>query len=260
MVSKVDMARGPAGALQTATDLGGLLATPGESTNSRMEPVTTGPDPKSSRARRRRAVRAGLAPDIDAATALCDDPEPSVRSAALGALARLGALSDSRLVRAFADSDPTVRRRAATIAGRLAQGDKAAPRSAAVLGPLTEMLSDPEPLVAESAACALGEWGPEADGPAVEALAGMSRGNTDSRCRESAVAALGAIGAARSITAILDALDDRPAVRRRAVIALSAFDDPRADEGLRKCLEDRDWQVRQAAEDLLEDPDRYDSD
>ena len=47
------------------------------------------------------------------------------------------------------------------------------------------------------------------------------------------------------------ALEDKPAVRRRATIALAAFDDPRVDGALRRCLEDRDWQVRQAAEDLL---------
>jgi len=50
------------------------------------------------------------------------------------------------------------------------------------------------------------------------------------------------------------ALEDKPAVRRRATIALAAFDDPRVDVALRRCLEDRDWQVRQAAEDLLGRP------
>jgi HEAT repeat protein len=40
------------------------------------------------------------------------------------------------------------------------------------------------------------------------------------------------------------------AIRRRAVIALAAFDDPRVEDAWRRCLEDRDWQVRQAAEDL----------
>ncbi|MFM2046123.1 MAG: hypothetical protein RL383_200, partial [Actinomycetota bacterium] len=38
---------------------------------------------------------------------------------------------------------------------------------------------------------------------------------------------------------------------RRAVLALAPFDDPRVDEVLRAALEDRDWQVRQNAEDLL---------
>jgi HEAT repeat protein len=49
------------------------------------------------------------------------------------------------------------------------------------------------------------------------------------------------------------AASDRPAVRRRAVVALAAFDGPEVDAALRTALRDRDWQVRQAAEDLLAD-------
>jgi len=33
---------------------------------------------------------------------------------------------------------------------------------------------------------------------------------------------------------------------------LAAFDDPKVDEALKKSLNDRDWQVRQIAEDLLD--------
>ena len=48
---------------------------------------------------------------------------------------------------------------------------------------------------------------------------------------------------------------DKPAVRRRAVLALAPFlgDDDigrRVDAAIDRALEDRDWQVRQAAEDL----------
>jgi HEAT repeat protein len=50
---------------------------------------------------------------------------------------------------------------------------------------------------------------------------------------------------------VLAACDDKPAVRRRAVLALAAFDGPDVEERLRRALDDRDWQVRQAAEDLL---------
>ncbi|MEA2716984.1 MAG: hypothetical protein QOI99_1301, partial [Actinomycetota bacterium] len=46
------------------------------------------------------------------------------------------------------------------------------------------------------------------------------------------------------------ATSDRPAVRRRAVIALTPFDGPEVDAAMARALEDRDWQVRQAAEDL----------
>jgi HEAT repeat protein len=50
---------------------------------------------------------------------------------------------------------------------------------------------------------------------------------------------------------VLAALEDKPAVRRRAAAALAAFDGPAVEAALRRCLEDRDWQVRQVAEDLL---------
>jgi hypothetical protein len=39
-------------------------------------------------------------------------------------------------------------------------------------------------------------------------------------------------------------------VRRRAVLALAPFDGPAVDAAVAAALEDRDWQVRQAAEDL----------
>ena len=50
---------------------------------------------------------------------------------------------------------------------------------------------------------------------------------------------------------MLAACDDKPAVRRRAVLALAAFDGPEVEARLHAALTDRDWQVRQAAEDLL---------
>ena len=66
------------------------------------------------------------------------------------------------------------------------------------------------------------------------------------------MAALGAIGDRRGLDAVLTAASgDRPAVRRRAVVALAAFDGPEVDAALERALTDRDWQVRQAAEDLL---------
>jgi HEAT repeat protein len=52
---------------------------------------------------------------------------------------------------------------------------------------------------------------------------------------------------------VLQACDDKPAIRRRAVLALAAFEGEQVEGRLRRALEDRDWQVRQAAEDLLRD-------
>ena len=67
-----------------------------------------------------------------------------------------------------------------------------------------------------------------------------------------AVAALGAIGDRSGLPAILAGLEDKPQIRRRAArFALAAFDGPEPDAALRRCLKDLDWQVRQAAEDLL---------
>jgi HEAT repeat protein len=48
----------------------------------------------------------------------------------------------------------------------------------------------------------------------------------------------------------LAATTDRPAVRRRAVLALAPFEGPEVDAALTRALDDRDWQVRQAAEDV----------
>ena len=53
---------------------------------------------------------------------------------------------------------------------------------------------------------------------------------------------------------MLAACADRPAVRRRAVLALAAFDGPEVEAALAAALEDPDWQTRQAAEDLTIDP------
>jgi HEAT repeat protein len=68
------------------------------------------------------------------------------------------------------------------------------------------------------------------------------------------VAALGAIGDPVGLPAVLGALTDVPTVRRRATVALAGFDDPRVTPALRAATEDRDWQVRQAAGELLDDP------
>ena len=73
------------------------------------------------------------------------------------------------------------------------------------------------------------------------------------RCvgREACVASLGAIGDPRGLPTILHGCTDKPAVRRRAVLALAPFDGDAVDTALQSALVDRDWQVRQAAEDVL---------
>jgi HEAT repeat protein len=160
----------------------------------------------------------------------------------------MGRLSGRDLEAALADPEPVVQRRAAQVAARHA-GIPVSERLVALLAG--------DAMVAEMAAWALGER--EAAGPGgarsvVDALAGMARDHSDPLCREAAVAALGAIGDERGLPAILAATGDRPAVRRRAVLALAPFDGPEVEAALERALHDRDWQVRQAAEDLTSRP------
>jgi HEAT repeat protein len=112
------------------------------------------------------------------------------------------------------------------------------------------MLEDGDAGVVESACFALGELGSRAGAEATTALVGVVTTHDDPLCREAAVAALGAIGDPAGLAAILAATADKPAVRRRAVLALAPFDGPEVDVALQRAASDRDWQVRQAAEDL----------
>ncbi len=84
----------------------------------------------------------------------------------------------------------------------------------------------------------------------VEALARLALDHEDALVREAAVAALGSIGDPAGLPAILAATNDKATVRRRAVIALAPFDGDEVEAALARAREDRDWQVRQAAEDL----------
>lgn len=212
----------------------------------------------------RETVLAGHRGDEAAARAALTATDPGVRAAALSALARIGTLGATDFRAAASDGDPGVRRRVAQLAPR-ALGGEALP-----VDDLIELLGDPEWTVAEAAAAALGEIeppGPDEDrdedgdedrvgdvgrtARAVEALTATATTHEDPICREAAVAALGSIGAEAGLEAVLAGCEDRANVRRRAVLALAAFEDPRASAALRRMVEDRDLQVSQAAEDLL---------
>lgn len=197
------------------------------------------------RSPRTRAVVAGWSVDEATARALLAHDDPATRASALGALERLGTLDLDDLGSAAEDPSPAVRRRVARLAGRR---DDGAPL-------VTAMLGDDAPLVVEEAAFACGEL---LALDALEQLVSITAGHDNPLCREAAVAALGAIGDPDGLGAVLAAAQDIPAIRRRAAIALAAFVDiDEALGALRALLEDHDWQVRQAAEDVLAavDPD-----
>jgi HEAT repeat protein len=159
---------------------------------------------------------------------------------ALSALARVDALDADAVGRGLQDQSPLVRRRAAELSAGV-EGD---------LGQvLRSALGDADALVVEAVCFALGE---RRDSAACAEIGAVAREHHDIRCREASIAALGAIGDPGSLPVVLDALKDKATIRRRAVVALAAFVDPRVELALQECLADRDWQVRQAAEILLE--------
>lgn len=214
---------------------------------------------------------AGHRGDENAARVHLDDPDPKVREAALRALHRTGAAGRDDLERALADEHPAVRMAAL----ELAAGRPEIPAASVAAG-----LEDPDPRVVEVAAWACGELGSDAGGAdlsadlvgdvsggdcgelgsdagaadlsgVISALASVAAGHVDALCRESAVAALGSLAHPSGLPAVVAGLDDKPAVRRRAVIALAAFDAPDADAALDRARSDRDRQVREAVEEML---------
>ena len=185
----------------------------------------------------RRVAVAGHEGDEATVRAAMSADDPQTRVLAFGALARMDALGEDDLRSGLADPDAGVRRRVALLV---------ATRPSVSVLPL---LLDAVATVVEAAAWAAGEQ--ESVGDDVLArLIELATGAADPLVREAAVAALGAIGDERGLPAVLAGCGDKPAIRRRAVLALAPFDGPEVVAAWRAALVDRDWQVRQAAEDL----------
>jgi len=159
------------------------------------------------------------------------------RRLAVSALARCDALSNGQLLAALTDPDSAVRHRGCQLA-------------ASTDIDLTSALNDSEPSVVEVAAWAVGEHD-TVDNATRQKLEQLAQSHTDALVREASVAALGAIGHPDSIESVLAGTHDKPAIRRRAVLALVSYEGPEVDSALKRALDDRDWQVRQAAEDVL---------
>jgi HEAT repeat protein len=188
-------------------------------------------------------VLAGHAGDSETARGHLGDDDPNVRAAALRALERTDALTAAELGVGLRDQESRVRRSSAMICSRRTD----------MANELLEILTDADPMVVETAAFALGEHQPPAGAAArvTTALCEVVRTHDDALCREAAVAALGSLGDPAAVGAVLTACEDKATVRRRAVLALAAFDGPEVTRMLRAMTNDRDLQVRQAAEDLL---------
>ena len=194
------------------------------------------------RSRRISAALAGHRGETSQARALLVDPDATTRRVALGALERLNELTAAELQVALDDSNVSVRRRALEISAQRPDVE------------IESYLHDPDASVADMAAFSLGE---REETDAVEGLTKMASGHSDELCRETAVAALGALatttGADRPtiLICLLEAMNDRAQVRRRAVLGLFQFEEPEAQQAVASALSDKDRQVRAVASELL---------
>ena len=169
-----------------------------------------------------------------------EDSRPEVRRLAVAASARLGAAATEPLIRALDDSDHDVRAAAVEVLGSLGRAGFEAVWGAR---------EDESSRVVEAAVTALGEiGGPEA----VEWLIDTATSHDETLVREAAIAALGAIGDASALPTLLEAVRaGKPQIRRRAVVALTAFEGPEVEAAFTMARLDRNPMVREVAEMVL---------
>lgn len=192
---------------------------------------------QSSVDQRQRLIQSARKGDFSLAKELVTDSDPRVRSTSISVLSENLVLDDALIAIALLDPHPMVRSSLA----------RAAATNISI--PVLDLLNDVDASVIEVACWAVGEQG-EPNDLAIEILSRIALDHDDALCRESAVAALGALGDLRGLESILQATHDIATVRRRAVIALAPFQGEAVADAVEIALNDRDWQVRQAAEDL----------
>ena len=186
---------------------------------------------------RQRIIELSLNGEFQLVTEYLEHPEPDVRATALRVLDNEGKLEKSIVERSLSDSAFKVRNALAYLISRNRDI------------PAMKFLLDEDAEIVEIACWGVGERG-DTSAEILDVLQSITESHSDSLCRESAVAALGALGNRDALGSILKAVEDIATVRRRAVLALAPFDGPEVELAIAKALEDRDWQVRQAAEDI----------
>lgn len=182
-------------------------------------------------------VKAGFSGDFKPVKKGLSDPCGRVRAAAVAACRRLGRLDVQILEAALGDPEPEVRLAGAKAAANAGGGSL-----------LARLALEKDLLVAEALIFALGEQREEA---AYSALCEAATSHPDALCREAAVAAIANFERDDSIVVLEKAAKDKPAIRRRVAVALAAVEDPRARVLLHHFTEDRDWQTRQIANEIL---------
>ena len=183
-------------------------------------------------------IAAGFSGDSSVALEALHNDDGTVRASALRALARIGTLTAEILAPFVQDAHIETRRTAVELA---------VPFPSVYVH---QCIDDSDVFVAEMAAWCVGERSSASD-IEIETLVDRTTSHSEAVVREACAAALGSLGDERGLPAILAACSDKPAVRRRAILALAPFEGDDVEAALQRALEDKDWQVRQNAEDLL---------
>lgn len=129
---------------------------------------------------------------------------------------------------------------------RAAVAEKLGECSEAGIPELMRLRDDAEPAVREAVATAYGEIG---DSTQLDWLIERARSDDDRQVKEAAVAALGSIGDPAAIDPLLEFIaSGPPQVRRRAIAAITVFDDDRIEPAIVSAAMNRNPGVREAAE------------
>lgn len=182
-------------------------------------------------------IAAGFSGDESTARQGLHHEDALVRASALRALHRMQHITADELRAALHDAESEVRRTAVECAVGFPDVE------------VHHLLDDTNIFVAEMVAWCLGER--VVTEIELDALIHATTTHPEAVVREASAAALGSIGDERGLPAILIACTDKPAVRRRAVLALAPFEGEDVRLALENALSDRDWQVRQNAEILI---------
>jgi len=207
------------------------------------------PPSKEVAERRRRAVLARHEHselEESEITGFLNDTAAVVREAALATVVKLNLDAGKHIVNALDDPDHGVRKRAVELVIDLSDNQE-------YVSKVLVLLDDSSTFVVETVCWVIGEIGNNYENVAevVSKVSQIALNHDDSLCREAAVACLGSLGHIDGLSTLLEVLDDKPNVRRRATLALAPFEGPEVEEALKRKLKDRDLQTRQAAEDLL---------
>jgi HEAT repeat protein len=201
--------------------------------------------------RRRAALSLGVrgkTAGIVALQPLLEDPEWRVRQAAVEAL---GLIADPAAVPLVVDAVRQAeqgRDGAAADALRASAVEALGRIGPAGVAPLIEALRDRQAKLRETAIAALGAVGGD---QAVAALAGTLRDDRSS-VRQAGAAALARAAGAAAVPALAGALGHKDPTTRKCVAAvLGTIDAPESAAALRQALADRDKPVREAAVDAL---------